>query len=146
MSGCTEPIDPEPTTGAGHSIRTVSDETCAEKGRRMSVVVPGWYRKTEPGIGDRVFCISAVDLITGKPRAWTQVLASRATELTFAARPSEPRHADSVAGSEPIDSFSNAFDATDDLVTRNDGNRGFGQFAVDDVEIGPADAARQHSK
>jgi hypothetical protein len=43
------------------------------------------------------------------------------------------------------DPFARSLDATYDLMPRNDGQLGVGQLAVDDVQVGAADAAGMHA-
>src|ERR1041384_1613475 len=100
--------------------------------------------ETEAGIGARIFRVPALDLIAGVPRLATEVFITPLTELACATRPSEPRDADTVAELERIRSGADLFDATYDLVTRNDRDDRVGQAAIDDVQIGAADAAREH--
>ena len=52
----------------------------------------------------------------------------------------EPSHADARADLK-ADSFADGVDAADNLMSRDNGQLGVGQFAVDDVQVGAADAA-----
>ena len=58
----------------------------------------------------------------------------------MAAGVAEPRHADARA-ERRVDAVADRLDPADDLVAGNDRQLRIGQFAVDDVQIGAADAA-----
>jgi hypothetical protein len=73
-----------------------------------------------------------------------QILAIASAELADPAAPSKPGNANPIA-----DGMSGRFPAgrrhaTDDLMTRDDGNRRFRQIAVDDVQVRAADATREN--
>jgi len=53
----------------------------------------------------------------------------------------EPGNADALAQAQIRDARSDRVDATDDLMTRDDGRPRVRQFAVDDVQVGPTDPA-----
>ena len=55
----------------------------------------------------------------------------------------EPWDADALSGRKIIDVASQLDDAANNLVTRDDGGSMWRQFAVDDMQVGPADAARE---
>jgi hypothetical protein len=145
MSGSAEPVDTEPGARPGHSKRTISNQACAQKRRRLVVVIAGRQAKAEPGVCDGVLGIPAVDLVPGEPSLTTQILPPHSTEGTLAARPSQPGNADAVARCERRDLRSDGFDAANDLVTGHHGDRRFRKVAVDDMQIRSANTAREHS-
>ena len=53
----------------------------------------------------------------------------------------EPGHADALADLEAADAGAETIDPSDDFMAGNDRDARVGQFAVDDMEIGAADAA-----
>ena len=56
----------------------------------------------------------------------------------------QPRDADPLAHPQSLDALSDRIDPADDLVSGDDRQLRVGQFAIDDMEIGSADAARRH--
>jgi hypothetical protein len=61
------------------------------------VVVGGREREAEPGVGDRVLGISAVDLIAGVACTLAKVLVFTSAELALATREGQPWDADAIA-------------------------------------------------
>ena len=59
----------------------------------------------------------------------------------MAARMAQPGNADALAERQPMNAVSQAFHQPDDLVSRDYGQGGIGEFAVDQMEIGAADGA-----
>jgi hypothetical protein len=56
----------------------------------------------------------------------------------------EPGNADAFTHPQAFDASTDRIDPTDDLVARDDGQMGIWQFAVDDMQVGAADAASQY--
>ena len=61
-----------------------------------------------------------------------------------AAGMTEPGNADAFTHPQAFDASTDRIDPTDDLVARDDGQMGIWQFAVDDMQVGAADAASQY--
>jgi hypothetical protein len=101
---------------------------------RVGVAVRDW--KAETLVGDGVLGVPAVEVVAGEAGAVAEVLALRGAVATAPVRPSEPGHADALAGS---------LDAAGDLVAEDERKLRSLEFAVRDVEVGPAYAARLHS-
>jgi hypothetical protein len=57
----------------------------------------------------------------------------------------EPRHAHALAGVKGCHPGTRLHHFADDLVPGRDGHLPLRQVAVDDVKVGPADAARTHA-
>ena len=60
---------------------------------------------------------------------------------TDAAGVAEPRNADTLADVQVLDACADGIDPANDLMARDDRNLRVGQFAIDDMQIGAADAA-----
>src|SRR5580658_6365453 len=84
--------------------------------------------------------VAAVARKAGKERRVAQVLAPAPAIGAMPAGMAEPGHADARAGRER-DPFARSLDPAYDLMPRNDRQLGVGQLAVDDMQIGAADAA-----
>ena len=89
-------------------------------------------------IGHGVLRVTTVELITGKPRASTQILATRTTVLTRVTRVTEPRHPHAFTDIETLDAFTPLNHGTYDFVTWNDREFGFRQLAIHHMQIGTA--------
>ena len=110
----------------------------------MDVVVLGWKLKAEGGIGNGEFGVPAVDLIAGVTRLRAEILPIGTAEVTDTARPSEPWNPDARTWHEGGHLTTDGLYSANDLMTRNNGNGGIRELAIDHVEVGPADTARQH--
>ncbi len=76
-----------------------------------------------------------------KARVLTQVLFLAAAILARTIRPIQPGNANPIADAEPRRALTQRIDDADDLMTWDDGKAGSRNFALDDVEVGVADAA-----
>src|SRR5690606_10137987 len=94
--------------------------------------------------GERIFRVAAVARIAGEERLFAEVLAPRAAIAALPTGMAEPGNADALTGREAGDALAQRGDAADNLVARHDGKLRVGQFAVDKVKIGTADAAGFH--
>src|SRR5262245_66229673 len=106
----------------------------------MHVVVRGWQRKAEPGVGTDELRVAAVDRVAGVSSARAKVLAPGLTELAFTARRRKPGDANPVAGREFGDSGTETFDSSDDFVAGGERQSGMVQIGVKDVVCGDANA------
>src|SRR5271169_2837113 len=70
-----------------------------------------------------------------------KVLAALATVSTMAACPAKPGNAHTYPYRKRLDASADDVDAADDFMTRNDRKLGIWQFTIDNVKIGPANAA-----
>src|SRR5439155_4588234 len=87
-------------------------------------------------VGDDVFRISAVEVVTGEACSVAEVLAAARAVPARAVRPPEPRDAESPA----------VVGHPDDLMAGDERQLGMRQLAVDDVQIGAADPAGLHAQ
>jgi hypothetical protein len=136
-----EAVDAEPLGRAGEAQRAVADEAGAEQRRCSDVVQSRRQRKAIARIGDRVLGIAAVDRIAGETRALAEILAPGAAIGARAAGEAEPGHADAHPRLQAAHTLAERLNVADDLMPGNQRQLGFRQLAVDDVEIGAADAA-----
>jgi hypothetical protein len=140
----TESVDAKPGGRRCHPICTVTNQAGTQERCDMYIVVRNWKRKAEGGIGNGEFGVPAVELVPGVPRIRAEVFPIFPAEVTDAARPAKPRNADARAWHQRGHLTADGLDSSDDLMTRNNGNRGIREFAIDEVEIGAAHAACQH--
>ena len=82
---------------ARHPERTVADEASAEQRRCFDAPVADGQREAEALVGDRLFGVSAVDVVTGEARRVAEVLAAASAVAADSARPAEPWDADTRA-------------------------------------------------
>jgi hypothetical protein len=85
--------------------------------------------------------IAAIAGVAGKQRPIAQVLTAAATIGTDAAGVAEPGDADTLADREAGDPLPHRGDPPDDLVAGHDRKLRVRQLAVDNMQIGTADAA-----
>jgi hypothetical protein len=111
----------------------------------MLVVVRVGQPEAEPRVCDGLFRVAAVDLVARVASIAAQILMVRAAEFARSAGVSKPRDSDAIARRERNDVVAYPFDPADDLVSRDDRDCRLRQITVDDVKVGPAHAARQHS-
>ena len=95
-------------------------------------------------VGDGVLGVAAVALIAGEARLRAEVLGAAPAEAAAPARPAEPGDADAVADRDIAHAVAERLDRADDLVAEDERQCRVGQLAVDDVQVGAADAAGPH--
>ena len=84
-------------------------------------------------------------MVAGEARVAAQILAPARAVLARAARVPEPRNADPIADVQMRHAVTYHVDEADDLMSGDDRDLNGRQVAVDDVEIGAADAARANA-
>jgi hypothetical protein len=151
----SETVQAKPANTVSRScqaIRAIPDEAGAQQRRRLEIAVPIGQLEGIAGVDDDEVGIAAIAVIPGEPRLGTKVLAAVLAVRALAARVAEPRNADAIADHEALDAVAELGDETDDFMAGNQrklrginspASRASRQIAVDDMEIGPADAARQ---
>ena len=135
-----EAIDADIPPVPGHFERAPADQAGAQQGRGRDRVKVVGEREHERRLGDRMGGVAAVAGVAGEERRVAQVLAPASAIGASSVSVAEPRHADPRPELE-LDAFARRLDAADDLVPRHDRQLGIGQFAVDDMQVGAADAA-----
>ena len=73
-----------------------------------------------------------------------QILPVHHAIRTDAAGVAEPRNADTLPHVQVLNAGADRIDPANDLMARNNRNVRVGQFAVDDMQVGAADAACGH--
>jgi hypothetical protein len=136
-----EPVQTDRARIARHPVPAVADRSRAQQRSRVDVVIRLGELQAESPVGHRKLGVSAVPLISGEHGANAQVLAPRSAVVAFAARPTEPRHADAVADGQVGDRVADGLHHPDDLMSQHERELRLGQIAVQHVQIRPADRA-----
>ncbi len=144
MPGRAEAIETECPPVAGHHQRAPADQARAEQGRCRGVAAAVTERIGVVSIDHDVGGVAAVARIAGELGGIAEVLAPAQAVAAVMAGATQPPHADSQAQSGRGDARPQFVDNADDLVPRNQWQARLGPLSVQDVQIGPADAARQH--
>ena len=97
VRGGAEAVEPEPCRVAGQPQRAMADQPSAQQRRHLEVAHPVRQREAVALVRDRVLGVAAVDVAAGEARPAAQVLAAALAVGALAARPRQPRHADSPA-------------------------------------------------
>ncbi len=134
-------VDPERLAFAGHRQRAPTDQAGAEQGgeRDITALLAEW--EGEVRIDDRRRREAAVTRVAGEQRMVTEVFPVIQAIGADTAGVTKPGNADALAGPQPFDARPDQVDPPDDLVPRNNRRHRGGQFAIDDVQVGAADAA-----
>lgn len=119
----------------------MTDQSDKKQGRRLGVGIIAYDRKTVSLVGKRVIGITAVDLIAGEARAISQILTAGPAKPAGPAAMAQPWDADALADCQSLDPLALGGDDADDFVAGNQRQTGRGQFAVEGMQISPADAA-----
>src|SRR5262249_9582394 len=144
VRGRAESVDADAARVARRCERAVADQSGAKQRRGFDVAVVGRQRQAEALVGERVFGVAAVAVKAGEARAITEVLASLAAVIAFAAAPAEPGNADTLTYRKPLRAFAARDHGADDLVSGDDRQAPAFQLAVGDVQVGAAHAAGPH--
>jgi hypothetical protein len=91
------------------------------------------------------FGIAAIERVTGKAGLCAKILPAGAAEGAFATGPTQPRNADARAGHKPFRALTALDHFTDDFVSRHKREFRVGEFAIENVQVGPAHRAGTHS-
>ncbi len=133
----------------------VADDAGAEQRSRRHRRHAGGETVDEPGRRHRELGEAAVDVPAGEERVLAEVLLPARAEPAGLVGPVQPRHADAVARGERrrarlaarrdgLGAGPERHDLADDLVAGDDGRAVRRQLALEDVQVGAADAAGQH--
>ena len=126
---------------ARHAKRSVADQSGAEQRRKpigFSVLREG---EAVAGFGDGVIGVPALDLVAGKARVIAEIFASGMAKTAVAARMPKPGNADPLPDLQVANILAERRDPSHDFMAGNDRQIRFGQFAVDHVQVRPADTA-----
>src|SRR6185437_1155532 len=138
----TEAVEADAAAIARPAQRAQADEAGAHERRGSHRIVETIERKCKGCVRQHMAGVTAVAGIAGELRRVAEVFTSRAAIGTAAIGMAEPGDADPGANCRRGDAGAEASDDADDLVAGYQRQRRVGQLAVDDVEVGPADAAR----
>ena len=144
MGGGAETIEAELLAVAGDHQRAPADQAGAEQRGERHVAAGLAEREGEARVGDRRRREAAVAGVAGEQRVIAQIFAVPDAIGADAAGVAEPGNADALAHLQPLDPGADRIDPADDLVARDDRHLRVGQFAIDDMQIGAADAAGGH--
>ena len=136
-----EAINPKPLSLAGPHERTVADEAGAHQWSSVDSLVAGGRRKAVPFTDHRAFGIAAVYGVPSEARVVAEVFPVRAAIRALTARECEPAYPYPIAQREAVGSLAQSLDRPDDLVAWHKRQLGRGEFAVNYVQVCPADAA-----
>ncbi len=136
-----KPVDADQGCVPGHAQGAIADQPGAHQRRRLDIAITGIDQKAIALVGDGQLGIAPIDLVAGKARAVAQVFPAAAAIFAFPAGPAEPGDADPVANRKAVDFAPLLNDGADDLVPQHQRQFGVGQFAVEDMKVGPADGA-----
>jgi hypothetical protein len=137
---CAEAVEADPLRLPDQPQRPVADQPGAEQRRRLQVRVALGQREAEALVGDRQLGVTAVAVIAGELGLVAEVLAAGAAVAALAVGPAEPGDTDPGAGLESARALPRAGHGADDLVARHQRQLRLAQLAVEDVEVGAADA------
>ena len=126
-----KPYSPSRSASPGEPQRAVADQPRAEERGGFEVAEPVGNREAEALVGDDPLGVAAVDVVAGEAGAVAEVLPAARAEAALAARPAEPGHAEPAA----------VLGLADDLVAGHERQLRTRELAVDDVQVGAADAA-----
>ena len=102
------------------------------------------HREAEPLVGDAELRVAAVQVVAGEPRAVAEVLA--AGDGSTRTRRTSSRATARRRGRRATNRPALVDDLGDDLVAEDEGQLRAAELAVDDVQVGAADAAREHAE
>ena len=136
-----EPVKAETFRIAAFAQSAKSDQARTQQRRSRDIIELIGKMKTEAGVSDGEFRVTAVDGITGKTRARAKIFATGAAKFALAAGPAQPGNADAIPLAKCFYRAANLLDAANNFMPGNERQFWFRQFAIDDMEIGPANAA-----
>ena len=129
---------------AGDAQAAEADDAGAEQRRGVDGVEAGGQRVGEVGAGEGVLGVAAVDGVAGEDGVVAEVLHAVAAEPAVAVDAADPGDADARAerklGGGAVDDFA------DDLMAGDDARVERRKVALDDVEVGAADAAGEDAE
>jgi len=144
MGRGAEAVEPDRPALAGQPQRTPTDQSGAEQGRQRHGIAGFAQWEGVAGIRNGGRGKAAVARITGEFGAVAEVFLLRDAIGAGAAGMAQPGDADPLANPHALDAAADGIDPADDLMTWNDRHFRIGQFAVDDMQVGAADAAGEH--
>ena len=144
MSRRAEAIKTESFCVARKAKRAPADETGTEQRRKRGGVAFFAQAKSIACVGDRVGRVAAVSRVAGEDRPVAKIFPLAHAIGADAAGRSKPGNADPLSKFQTFDVRAERIDSPDDFMARNDRELRVRQLAIDNMEIGPADAACFH--
>ena len=160
MRGVAEPVKAEATRIASLAIGSITEHSCAKQrcdgrlrrtgsGAQVDTEKFVWEMKAVSGVSDGEFSVAAVDVVAGKLGVIAKIFTVRSTISAIAIGPAEPRNSNAISDFElriadcglRIGPGADLIDATDNLMTKNQWQLRIGEFAINNVQIGPANGA-----
>src|SRR6185437_5106624 len=141
MGRSAEAVEAEMGATAGSAIGAITDEARAKKGRQLLGGRTDRERKAKASVCDDLLGIAPVDRVASEESVLAEVLLTGAAIAAESAGPGEPGDTHPVARPIAGDRRPDLGDRADDLVAGRDGVVDVGQLAVQEVQIGAADAA-----
>jgi hypothetical protein len=127
-----------------HTVRAISDEPCAKKRSCFHITIGRRYAKTVSLVCHGIFGIPAVSRVACEKRMLTEILLASVAVSALSAGIAQPWHADSFSLTECRDLRPDPGNSPNDLVSKDQGQLGISQLAIEDVQVGPADATGTH--
>src|SRR5207249_12193979 len=100
-----------------------------------------WETKTISRVGYGELGVAAINRVTGEFCAIAKIFAVRPAISALTIGPAKPWNADAIANRKSIHALIDLFEPADNLMTENQWKFWIGQFAIDNVKIGPANRA-----
>ena len=139
-----EAVDAEGLGRARHAMRAVADQPGAEERRGIGIAVAVRDAEAVAVVGEDEVLVAAVEMAAGEARVVAEILLAGMAEAAAAAGAAEPGNADPLADGEAMGAVAHPRHLADDLVPRDHRMAAHRQLAVDEVEVGAADAAGEH--
>ena len=127
---------------AGFSERAIANQTSTEERRGGDIIKCLGEMVAKFGICQGKFGVSSIKCVASEPGLLTEIFSIRTAISALATGPSQPWDSNAFAKLKSPDSVAKLLNAADDFVAGNQGQFRFGQFAIDDVQIGSAYGAR----
>lgn len=112
-----KPVNAEPLRVSSQLPRPVPDQARAKQGCSFGLAM-SFQKKAVALVGNRQFCIAAIDVIPREASAVAKILPPRLAVAACAASPAQPRHTDLVTGLEAFNQRAGRNDFANDLVPR----------------------------
>src|SRR5262245_10426479 len=142
MRGRAKPIETEPLTwlDSTQTQGSIADNSGAEEGGCFFIAEDRRDRIGKWSWDARIFCVTAINLITGKFGALTKVFSPGRAKFTDTARVLQPGNPNSLTDRPFSHASTNLTYSSDCLVAWNEGKRGVRQLTFDDMKIRPANS------
>ena len=144
VPGRAEAVDAEPLGVARHHQRPPADQAGAQQRRDRNIVAVFAEREGIARVGNGVGGEAAVPRVSGEERTVAEIFHALPAEAADAAGVAEPGDSDPLADPVGGDVAADEVDAADDFMAGNDGIFDAGKLGIDDMKVGPADAAGAH--